>query len=238
MISELNLSRSYTSFWNKTFPFLSRVVRKLNLEKTHYEDYFNTDSEPKRRALVNETGFRLFENMVANRLRRSNDIPIDQKSLVLEKALTYVMRLEKVDPHDFKNHSDNEVSEACTISDRLYDYFRSNEPGKELILSPMFKGCGILDSCYGDVLCGDTLYEIKSGERDFRSTDIKQLFVYCALGFLSKNYEIRNIGLINPRNGIYAIVPLKDAIDIASGRSITETFGDLIDFIDSPQDFN
>jgi hypothetical protein len=63
-------------------------------------------------------------------------------------------------------------------------------------------GCGIVNSCEGDVQVGESLYEVKAGDRGFRVSDIRQLLIYAALAYSSDNLSFTKIGLFNPRTGM------------------------------------
>ncbi|MCP1640839.1 hypothetical protein J2T41_000433 [Pseudomonas citronellolis] len=235
MISEINLSRGYSFFWKSSFPLISKLVRKINLQKHHYIDPIESATPPELRALVNEIAFRVFKNSPQTPSKKISEIEL---SKIITSTTTYISKLEK--PNEKQPNqtiTSKETKEAKLIADRIAYYFRINEPGEGIEISPKFKGCGILNTCYGDILCNETLYEIKAGERDFRSTDIRQLLTYTALSHTQKDTKIRNIGLINPRLGTFSKISIRDAVEIASGRSIQETFNELISFLDSPQDF-
>ena len=74
---------------------------------------------------------------------------------------------------------------------------------------PYFKGCGLIDECFGDVIMGDTLYEIKSVSGNFIMEHFKQVFVYFALNYISKNYSLKNIAIYNPRKDLCFKIPIR-----------------------------
>ena len=91
-----------------------------------------------------------------------------------------------------------------------------------IILRPTFKGCGFVDASEGDVISGKTVFEVKTVERPFRSNDIRQVVTYAALNFASKQFEIANIGLYNPRRGLYCDLELDYVCSEISGRPAQE----------------
>lgn len=238
MISELIFSRGHHSFWHKSFPFISRVVRKINLEKNHFESHFSSIIEPGRRALVNEIGFRLFEYLKTNMILDIKDIQANEIEKIKARALHYISGLQKsvlfAETGEVRHEEMEEASQICI---RLSNFFLYNEPQKKLFTSPYFKGCGILNSCHGDVFCGDTLYEVKAGDREFRGDDVKQLLIYCSLANLQKHFNIDKVGLINPRNGYYSIISVNDAVEISTGNSVQDAFTEITNYLDSPDDF-
>src|ERR1041385_746798 len=149
MISEKSFSHSYTSFWQGVLPLGDSFVRRLN------RTYVNASYSPlassvdaSRRGLVNEMGFELFRMMVQSgrppllveRLRAAKDVQQKISALELKHALItdspYVL-----DPAEWK--------EAELIERRLSRFFGGHQL---LIVNPLFRGCGILNSCNGDVL--------------------------------------------------------------------------------------
>ncbi|MBA4109365.1 MAG: hypothetical protein C0487_07215 [Leptothrix sp. (in: Bacteria)] len=69
-------------------------------------------------------------------------------------------------------------------------------------VDPRFDGCGFVDQCYGDIIIGQRLVEIKSGERTFGVSDLRQLLVYCTLNHYSRApVQIDSIEIFNPRMG-------------------------------------
>lgn len=237
MMTATQLSRNYPSTWKKTFPFLSRLVRKCNLQKETFDDGIQSSkSAPKRRALINETGFYLYKEMNKKKYVKLEQFTDNEVKLICINALSYIKNLD-FNPAELLPLDDSELNEAKEIASNLYHYFYYYEKGKSVHLSPKFNGCGFVSDCYGDVLAGDTLYEIKSGERDFRISDLKQVLVYLTLNYSFHEQSITYFGLINPRLGNYVVVPVHEAIELASDQSTADCFNELINFFDSPDDF-
>jgi hypothetical protein len=103
----------------------------------------------------------------------------------------------------------------------------------EVIFEPSFSGCGFLNSCVGDVLIGDELYEVKAGDRRFRSTDLRQLITYCALNYAAGTCAIAKAGCVNPRRGTYFVFDLAAIAYAMSGKSAGELFSDIIYHVSS-----
>lgn len=218
--------------WKRSFPFINRLVRKVNLQIQTFEEVIESKTDSSRRALINELGFRIFEAGYNLGQTELDNYYLDNLS---KEVCKYIARLERV--QEIEQPSSNEQKESLLIAQRTKDYFKYYEPNQKLILSPAFSGCGAISSCFGDVLTNDSLYEIKSGEREFRSSDIKQLLVYTTLNFSKHNNSIKNIALLNPRLGKAVSLDLKDSIEIASGKCATDAFYELINFFDNPEDF-
>lgn len=236
MITVTQLSRNYHSIWKKTFPFLNILVKKCNLQKETFGNRINSKSDPKHRALINETGFYLYKRMIDNQVNKVSDLSQKEISNACNSVFAYIKTLD-FNPEKLVPLDKSEVVESCRIAENLHHYFFYYEKGNLIQTSPHFPGCGLVSDCFGDVLAGTTLYEVKSGDRDFKIADLKQLFIYLTLSYsLHQNY-ISHIGLINPRLGNYIVIPVKNAIELASGRPTIDCFNELIDFFDSPDDF-
>ena len=235
MISVTELSKNYASVWKKTFPFISKLVRKCNLQKESFEEHLVSDIAPSRRALVNEIAFRLFEKAIDLNLKNVEDIESQVLEEVSEKTRKYIAGLEKT--QSLEVATKHEIAECFKIAKRTKQYFNDYDNTSKLVVSPFFSGCGIVSSCYGDVLSNDTLYEIKAGDRDFRVSDLKQLLVYSTLNFANHEENIKFIALVNPRLGIFVKLSIKESVELASGKSAADAFNELINFFDNPDDF-
>jgi len=232
LITVTEITRNYASMWNRTFPFISNLVRKTNLQSETFDDHILSKTVPARRALVNEIGFRMFEKVIE--LKRDE---LDETIIgtLTEQTCKYIAGLEQTDTVSLPDT--NEKEESSQISLRLKQYFDRNEKNIEVLVSPVFTGCGVISSCVADVLAGDTLYEIKAGEREFRVSDIKQLIVYSTLNFSRHRENIKNIALLNPRLGKFVKFNLKESIEIASGKAAADAFYEFINYFDNPDDF-
>ena len=100
----------------------------------------------------------------------------------------------------------------------------------EIIHAPSFPGCGLMANCRGDLLCGNTLVEIKarttgSGRKPFHPEDFKQLLVYCALNYLAGDaYDIQKIELYNPREGYLWESDVSEFIFLVSNSTAASLF--------------
>lgn len=97
-----------------------------------------------------------------------------------------------------------------------------------IICRPEFKGCGIVDKCEGDILIENTLYEIKAGERPFRSIDLRQVLTYLALNRISESVGIDSIGVVNPRVGISFEMSVDEFSFEISGRDAVSLMDSIV----------
>jgi hypothetical protein len=116
---------------------------------------------------------------------------------------------------------------------RLLRMFSFGRPADGLLTEPIFPGCGIVDTCKGDLIVSDTLFEVKAGDRKFRSVDIRQLITYATLNQIAKRFRIDRIGLFNPRIGISVTIPVDDLCFEISGKRSDELFSQIASVISS-----
>lgn len=117
------------------------------------------------------------------------------------------------------------------LAQRLNQYFSFEQDA--LTIRPKFPGCGFIDVSEGDVMARETLYEVKTVNRMFRSSDIRQLLSYAALNMEARAYSLKSIGVVNPRRGIATTVGLDDVCQSVSGMSVEELLSNIIGSISS-----
>ncbi len=228
MISEHKLASAYSSFWRITLPFSEAFTRRMNLATKPFAQRYELGVPSERVALVSEMSFRFLGRAL------SGSADIDRSSIedAAQEAWLYISRFP--DSGSLSSPTDTEITEALTLSGRLERFFRTEGAGEPpLIVSPLFRGCGLVDNCAGDMLVGTTLYEIKNVDRNFRIVDVRQLLVYCALNAEKPRYTIDSVGLVNGRSGRFYRVGLELlALDLA-GSSAADLFADVVTFISS-----
>ena len=80
-----------------------------------------------------------------------------------------------------------------------------------------------------DLSISDTLFELKTVNRNFKSSDLKQLFIYIALRQVSEKENWRYAGLYNPRKGTYCKFNIKSLIfNLTGGKTPNEAFENLL----------
>ena len=226
MISERKFSNSFSSFWNGLLPTADSFVRRMNLSLDRYclptESIFETNRD--RRAVINELSFRLFME-----LARGNELSSSDKMELSEKVSHYIEKLGPNIKIDLPITQD-ELSEAESLTSSLSDYFPDREISN-LLFWPVFRGCGRIHVCKGDIISNKKLIEVKAGDRPFRVTDIRQVITYLSLNSISKQYDLKNIALVNPRKGLSFETTVEFLIEDCSRRKPVDVFGDIIDFL-------
>lgn len=227
MISETFFSSHYTSVWRGLAPTMEDFVRENNLRG--YQRLYApliSEVESARRGLVNEAAAILLSRDInwngVFTIRRRVDL-----TDVFQEAHRYItgdIKLAK-----FEAPSDAEVRETRELYSRLRELFGG--PAAHLYRpNPPFRGCGLIASCNGDIIGNDgSLYEIKNGERSFRSLDYRQISVYFALYYAQKKVIIPTLSLVNARMGISIKMQSDDFARGVSGLSAADYCQNLID---------
>jgi len=220
VISETFFCSHYSSIWRSLTPSLEDCVRRYNL--TEYDRIWPplpSISDPARRGLINEASFVFFcENYGKARADISRDLDNLLAEAFSKSASFLQLELGKIEGL--------EKREVVAMAGRLETFFATSSWSGQgnLQISPDFRGCGILGSCRGDVIKGKTLFEVKAGERKFRSIDFRQLLVYMALRYAENRSVFERMGIVNPRTGISIAVDTELFCRDAAGLDPYELF--------------
>ena len=218
MISEIDFIRNYTSFWRTISPLSEDFVKSINvLVLNRYETPLQSDVSSSRRALINELAFEVFSRSIIN--NKSVDAIVDAIEDISLEVSAYLSNLRTSSPQFNSELSVDEMEEISKLSHRLIAFFTSK---KDIVIKPKFDGCGKLNHCFGDVFADGVLYEIKAGGRRFRSIDLRQLVVYNSLNQFSDKYEIKELGLYNPREGFHFKIDHNEFSKQFSGLTTSE----------------
>lgn len=192
MINERRLALSFPSFWRDLCPFMEPYVREMNANRCIYFAPPRSPSMSEWRALICESAF-----VYAASEWNKEKLTIDEVIVATNTRLSYL----------------DSYSDGVTASDSISDLEREDieELGQRLLsflsekgnvqFEPRFPGCGFLSPCTGDLIVGDSLYEIKTVERNFKGSDLRQALIYCVLNQNAQLFDIKNIGLLNPHHG-------------------------------------
>lgn len=216
MISEVSFSRGYTSFWTEHAPWISDYVSSINkglVERLEYPIEIGDDTI--HRSINNIIAFTLFKNVI-----EKNDSDIEN-AVIEAKRISANYPRNNIDSYVLSKDYTKIIQNQCKRLVRRYK-------GKSTEFYPQFPGCGIMESCQGDVYYNGTLVEIKAGERGVLSSDIKQIIIYCALNWLSINPRIiKNVEFYNPRQGILWESELEELILTVSNLPIEDLFDQI-----------
>ena len=187
-------------------------------------------SRPDRRGLVNETAFIIFSATAHMRpAAEARKFGTAQLRDSFEFARAYVNKnsAESIDNEELDRV---ERREALALAGRLFNFFLRREASGTASLRPKFRGSGIITECEGDVRLGDnSLVEVKSGDRPFRSVDFRQMCVYMALDFAYRHEVFERLILLNPRRGIYTEISSEIFAREVAGQSAVSFCQSLIE---------
>jgi hypothetical protein len=213
VITETTFAINFASVWQLLTPNSESVIKGLNKTVLNLRRASFAWSRADRRAFVNEIGFELFAHRVRGAPAGHSEFSFDDRfSMAVAAAGTSLARFSFTSPQpDYPTNL--ERLEAMSLANGLHSFRRRVEyiarDWQQTCVHPRFRGCGILEACEGDLLIGDILVEVKSGDRNFRSIDIRQLLTYCALNSMEKQFNLRQVACVNPRRATYFRVDLE-----------------------------
>jgi hypothetical protein len=234
MITVSTFCKMHSSFWKEVAPTTDIFVRKLNLGQYEREfEEMKIPTQPARRGFVNEVAFATFRQSVEKSERWP---PPALSKEDLDRALASVrsqpIRKEDSEIELREDLAPEELRDIDEQRVRLMRVFLHNYSGP-VAIEPVFPGCGVIDTSKGDLLVSGTLFEIKAGDRLFRSIDVRQLIMYSTLNYVSHRFLIERLGLFNPRIGISATISVDDLCFEISGKNSTELFSEIAALISS-----
>lgn len=216
MISEKQFAESFAGFWNQCLPFLTpQSMAELNAKAVQMVDSEGRDVLPLDATeptdlndLVAETAFGMFaaahrKGESVRSISQISELCANVAEEAFERIRVLRIYAGKEVPDELQTFTD-----AVELAIRLESFFE-RENIDSIVIQPKFPGCGILNTCFGDVHGSDCLYEIKTVERNIRSSDIRQVLGYCALNSKSHNYSIKSVCLLNPRRGQFLRIGLE-----------------------------
>jgi hypothetical protein len=232
LITEKHFTLSHSAFWHHLLPMSEHCVRQANLFASRFSEPYESILPASQRGIINEIAFQLFLKGSVNP-KTTSHLSGSEEDLCVRNALLHISTLRQFSRHPPKPPDSKGMEEAHNLAERLNIFFETLSP-KRVLGSPAFSGCGLVERCFGDVICDSVLFEIKAGDRGFRSSDFRQLLCYWALNYASKNYEITEVCLLNPRLGLYVRTELEQLSRQLSGRTSMEVLADIVEYISEP----
>lgn len=230
MISERDIADKFSAIWKQNFPLLTPSFIKV-LNENHVE-VINTcpvlvESQI-RFDLVSEIAFSLSELVFHGK------ISIDD----ISSSGGFLLNLAKITARNIWASDDifsvnpslshEEMIDIVLIVKNTIEFINKHK-GSTVEFRPKLSGYGFIPDLSGDILIDSTLYEIKTVKRNFRSSDLKQLFIYLALKQVKDHKCWKEAGLYNPRRGTYCKFNVKAMISkLSGGRTPNETFENLL----------
>jgi hypothetical protein len=230
MINERDIAVKFKSIWKQHLPMLNPVftegfnlsqVKRINPKQV-------IPSTVVRYDLVAETAFNLAALAYTNRATPGEIFKdrAQQHELIASTARD-INRLRNYTISD-EPLADIELADILGIAENTLDFI-SKMDGQEVTFRPEITGYGFIPNITADLSIDDTLFEIKTVNRNFRSSDLKQLFIYLALRQVSNAENWHCAGLYNPRKGTYSKFNVDNMInDLSGGKTAYETFTNLL----------
>lgn len=230
MISERDIAEKFSVIWKQNFPLLtSNFIRVFNEGQVKS---INTNpiisNEEVRYDLVSETAFNLTAVSKSKNILCSeyfaND---DQQAELIKQTAKSIWQTGNYNQDDLII-SNVEFQEIILISNNINEFIEKMN-GEEVLFKPKLKGYGFIPDLTADLSIDDTLFEIKTVNRNFKSRDLKQLLIYLALRQVSVKGNWNFAGLYNPRKGTYCKFNIKNLINnLTGGKTPNEAFENLL----------
>lgn len=212
LISELRFAKSYNSVWRSLAPTMELFVRKTNLTLYNRDWPEMAASSPaSSRSLINQVAFRALVEAKSSQRYLSE---------VIEK-IQNVDNLRLIETHftGISILSDLELLEAGELASRMGRRLLSGGMAN-ITLNPRFEGCGFINACFGDAVTAQGgIWELKDGDRPFRSYEFRQVSIYGALYLDSTGHAPPFVGVINSRRGVSVQVTLDTLANEVAGQS-------------------
>jgi hypothetical protein len=230
MISERDISEKFSVVWKQNFPMLTpsfmKVFNETSVELINEKSALT--NEEVRYDLVSEAAFNLSQIIV-------------EKGLIIDEYLSSYTNLKKLAIMTARSiwhkteYSEKdleltraEINDVLNICKNIIEFIDITKV-KNVNFRPKLKGYGIVPDLEADLEIDDALYEIKTVTRNFKSSDLKQLFIYLALKQVSKGISWKYAGLYNPRKGTFCRFNINTLIyNTTGGNSPNEAFESLL----------
>lgn len=233
MITERDLAEKFTVVWRQHFPMLSSNLLRLINEAVEYQPGQSSnqgnlvqDEDSMRWDLVAEVGFRSAKYGLENNVTIEEILGDDGIIGLIYSDTARVIRKEKGEVADIKVREFGAINEIA----RKISRFVESQKKEFFNFNPQIPGYGIIPKLEADLAIDNTLYEVKTVNRNFRSSDLRQLLLYLGLDQISKKPRWEYGGLYNPRRGCFYKFKV-DALSyrLSGGKAAKEAFTDLLE---------
>jgi hypothetical protein len=232
VITEKSFVLSHASFWQELLPGCERFVRRMNLALERFGEPVQPTCPPLMRGIVNELGMRIVAAARDEGIE-SGQLPPSRIEFCAQEAITFIRRFRAWSRKEPSTLSPDGIEEAKRLATWIDDFFKTHADDT-LRLFAALPGFGWLEDCACDALTTDAIFEVKSGDRTFRSVDIRQVFTYLALNQLSGGSLIKTVFLVNPRRAAFFQTTAETLSQVTAGRSVVELIQDIEVFLLEP----
>jgi hypothetical protein len=229
MISERDISEKFSAIWKQHFPLLTpnfiRVFNDTQIYSINSKQILAIEGV--KYDLVSETAFNLSEVAFLNNITPLEALTDEKQLKIIEETAMSIWKSDTWLGNDL-NVSDIERQEIISIAENIIEFIEKLG-GQDVLFRPKLKGYSFIPDLYADISIGDSLFEVKSVSRNFKSSDLKQLFIYLALRQVSEIENWKFAGLYNPRKGVYCKFNIKSLINkLTGGKTPNEAFENLL----------
>jgi hypothetical protein len=191
-----------SSRWASVLPRSADVVKYINENLQRHSGATGVFADVNRQAFVSEYAFRL-----ASVLWKSGGLALEAEDLKSKwardeevEASKYVSRLAGVSSGGYVLWPTDEkavLSQARGILAFIHAEAKTEKLDR-VVFWPGFRGCGVIAECQGDILIGETLWELKTTRYGYSSVNLRQVLCYATLDWLSGCYGFVRLGFFNP----------------------------------------
>lgn len=228
MMSAERFAVTSGSYWSGIFPRLEHFVRISNTGPRVFDSPINLSSAGKRHPFITETAFLRWKSVMIDGV----ELDSHTAQTTARHRLSAVSRQVSLGP----DLTSAERGETEILAGRLLRYFKTIKNLSHVEIDPKLPGCGPISGGSPDLLAVDNSYgvsvqimaEIKTVNRKFRSTDIRQLIIYLVLYFAEHGYTPSVVMVVNPLLGRSLEIGVEDLFEFTSGRSSREVISELL----------
>jgi len=229
MISERDISEKFSAIWKQHFPLLTpnfiRVLNDTQISSINTKPVLALGEV--RYDLVSEAAFNLSELAFINKTTPSEVLTKEEEIKIIELTAKSIWKSGNYTESDLYI-SDIEKLEVVAIAENTLEFI-DKLGGQGVIFKPKLRGYSFIPDLTADISISDSLFEIKTVNRNFKSSDLKQLFIYIALRQVSERENWKFAGLYNPRKGVCYKFNIKNLIyNLTGGKTPNEAFENLL----------
>jgi hypothetical protein len=229
LISERTFAETHSNFWRAILPRSEQMVRMLNASRTQNMLAYNSDRGAGNRGLINETASRVVRLALTRQLEIDKLAKNDIKAATSE-AHKFIARFRLSPGMEVPELEESDVHESLQLASRLKQQLAAYWSTLSMFVS--IPGAGILDSCEADGVSGQTIIEVKAGDRLCRSRDIRQVLTYVGLAKLgAESPDIQTICILNPRVGWNLTAEVEVVLDMAGGKTFDAFIADFENYV-------
>jgi len=228
MISERELAQYFHSFWQEQFPLLNpSFTRRFNAqewERVHAKEGYPirplpTGKNIERFDLVAELAFEwAAERTQSDESNREN---------ATQRAVARIAALQGVT--ELPAPTSEEIAEANSLTETYRHFFSSVVGDNAIQFRPRINGVGVLNQTEGDFCSKETLFEVKTVNRNLLSSDLRQLITYLVAGHHSREYAWDRYCIFNPRLAVFFDGNVAELLGYLSGRTAPECINSVVD---------